>query len=794
MKWMKVYDAKNLGKKADLLFSEQKKLKRLDGWFLIKEIQAKYEKKFSMLPRAIKAARILDKVVEELPISISKNAVFAGTQNDAFAKSYALINPNFKVETFSGYCEPAAVFNDITPNKEFTKNRIGKMKKYVSDSEFAFDLQNAYREVGGETKEAVFFIEQVTGHTIADFRPVINGGIRSLLEKIDEKIKTADKKRRENYHAMAISLYCGVKLSLRYAEMAEKQAKKASAHRKKELLLMAETLRKVPFRGATNLFEALQSFIILWQVMAIEQAPNPFAFSAGNVDRFFEPYRRSDNAKRKITAALLRHFLVFFNVGDRSWAISQNILVGGRSSAGKDLSNETSFALMDAFYESNFPQPILSVKLHEKTSAKFYEELGRFFFSPGVLTPSLFNDDSIFKVLKRSGVDAHDLEDYAVAGCQEPLIMGKENGNTTNSWLNLAKILELTLNNGHSAITGKKIGLSYRELGLDPTDPKDILRNVRTAFYSHLEYSIKRMVKAANGCSEAISLLTVPFLSSFMGGIGTGIDMRDTKKQGTEYNASGCLIHGLSVMADSFIAIDQLLKDRPEDSGRLIRSLKNNFKNNEDLRQYLISCQKYGNNFDSVDKEAKMIAEKVSKMVSAQKNYLGNPFKPDWSSPSTHLLYGYWVGATPDGRKAREMLNYGLDPLYGEACSGLGFRILSIQKMPFEKMCGGYASHFGIDPKYFPERSFGSKGVAFRDRVIRPLFFSKKTKDANPFYLYVNVNTPEMLKKVLKDPKKYAPNGVYIVRIHGTFVNFLDLSPAIQKDIMLRLDPGSTKI
>ena len=61
-----------------------------------------------------------------------------------------------------------------------------------------------------------------------------------------------------------------------------------------------------------------------------------------------------------------------------------------------------------------------------------------------------------------------------------------------------------------------------------------------------------------------------------------------------------------------------------------------------------------------------------------------------------------------------------------------------------------------------------------------------------PFYLYVNVTTAETLRKVLADPKKYAPSGVYIMRIHGTFVNFLDLSPAIQKDIIERLDPGST--
>ena len=41
---------------------------------------------------------------------------------------------------------------------------------------------------------------------------------------------------------------------------------------------------------------------------------------------------------------------------------------------------------------------------------------------------------------------------------------------------------------------------------------------------------------------------------------------------------------------------------------------------------------------------------------------------------------------------------------------------------------------------------------------------------------------------IIENPKKYAPSGVYIMRIHGTFVNFLDLSPVIQEDIIARLD------
>ena len=70
-----------------------------------------------------------------------------------------------------------------------------------------------------------------------------------------------------------------------------------------------------------------------------------------------------------------------------------------------------SYAIMDAYYDMNLPQPILSVKLHKNTPQKLYEEMGRFFFSPGVLTPSLFNDDALFEVLKNNGIDEQDIPD-----------------------------------------------------------------------------------------------------------------------------------------------------------------------------------------------------------------------------------------------------------------------------------------------------------------------------------------------------------------------------------------------
>jgi len=794
MNWRELYTDKKLDAKADALFGNERSLKRLDGWFLVQEIRMKCAGLYGDLHPEIAAAKTLMRVVEDLPLSIDNSAVFAGTQRDAFARTYALINPTFKVESFEGYCDPLAVYKDIEPNEEFTKERIEAVRSFFEKTPYIKQLKEVYKKAENDTCEIAYFVEQVTGHTIADFRSILRGGVAAEVLRIDEKLKSEkDDEKHQVYSAMKISLEAALKLAGRYATLARSLSKKATDQRSMELLLIAETLEQVPQHGARNLYEAIQSFIILWQVMCLEQAPNPYAFSVGNVDRIFEPYRAMDKCDRKDAAALFRHLLTFFNIGDRSWAISQNLMVGGRSAEGHDLTNEMTYVVLDAYFRSNYPQPILSVKLHANTPKALHEELGKFLFTPGSLTPSFFNDDSMFKVLRKSGVADTDLEDYSIAGCQEPLIMGKDNANTTNSWLNLAKILELTLADGRSTISGKKIGLTCAELRLDQADPAAVLRNVEPAFYRHLGYFVTNMVSAANGCSRALSFLKVPFLSALMGGIETGVDMRDTRRQGTKYNGSGCLIHGLSVVADSFTAIKTLLDSRPGDAGLLLEALKNNFEGNEKLRQFMACAPKYGNNIPLVDDKAREIAARISSLIAGQKNYLGNPFRPDFSTPSTHLLYGRWVGATPDGRRAREMLGYGLDPLYGEATSGLGFRTLSIQKLPFIEMCGGYASHFGVNPNQFLQKTFEEKGVAFNECIVKPLFFPAE-RDASPFYLYVNVNTPETLRKVLANPAKYAPNGIYIMRIHGTFVNFLDLSPAIQDDIIKRLDLESTRI
>ena len=192
---------------AKELFREERSLKRLDGWFLIKESYMNHEPEYADMRPMERAANLLYRALEELPLSISENAIFAGTQRDAFARSYALINPSFKVESFAGYCDPTAVFDDIEPNEEFTRERIEKVRAYNGNTEYGRVLADAYAKAERYTGEVAFFMEQVTGHVVPDLRPTLKYGVNKFIADLDAKIAVeADDEKRSNMRAMKRAL------------------------------------------------------------------------------------------------------------------------------------------------------------------------------------------------------------------------------------------------------------------------------------------------------------------------------------------------------------------------------------------------------------------------------------------------------------------------------------------------------------------------------------------------------------------------------------------------------------
>ena len=303
------------------------------------------------------------------------------------------------------------------------------------------------------------------------------------------------------------------------------------------------------------------------------------------------------------------------------------------------------------------------------------------------------------------------------------------------------------------------------------------------------------MVDAANGCTVALAEQPTPFASAFMGARETGVDMRDITGGGTPYNGSGCLIHGLGTTGDSFAAIERLFAHRAEVGhtiGDLRNAVREDFRGYEDLHRYLrTKPPKYGNNDPDADAHAAELVREVSERINRQRNPFGRNFTADWSSPSTNLLYGYWTGATPDGREARRPLSYGLDPSVGAATKGMLTRILSQTKLDYTLMRGGSAAAMSINPRSVEGMSFDERAQYLKDITSAVFGYSEDAGGRGLGYVYFNVFSPEDLIDVAEHPEKY-PNPV-IVRIHGQYGDARNLSPDVLKnDIIPRLDPGST--
>ncbi|MEA2087494.1 MAG: pyruvate formate lyase family protein [Candidatus Caldatribacteriota bacterium] len=794
-----ISDIERLKEYLDLTIKRNAEKHNLIGWVLAKDIQRrKLLELGDKYSPAMTQAILLESVCEQLPIFIEPGQIFAGTEEDAFSASYALINPTFRIESFEGYNDEMAFYDDVKPSGKIadikiTEQMIEDNRKFWSRHPSVVKIRDIYKETGNQTKEAVYFVERVTGHTIPDFEEALEEGLEYKITELKQQKKKFPAKS-DYFNSMIKTLQAAMTLADRYSKLAGQKSKQEdNPTRKKELQLIEKTCHKVPRQGAVSLYEALQSYILLWQVMNLEQLPNPYAFSVGNLDRIMQPYYKRTKVSKKLAVQLTRHFLAFFEVGDRDWAISQNIMVGGSDVKGNDLSNDMTYIILEAYHQSNRPQPNFSVKTHLHTPFKFYRAISKFMFNFGHSSPSFLNDVALFSALKKKGIAEEDLKEYAIAGCQEPLIKGKENGNTTNSWLNLAKVLEISLNNGYSLITGEKLGPSYEELGLEK-NPFTSFAETKKIYYHYLDYFIRKMVKAANECTEALSLLPVPFASFFMGGGETGSDMRDCNSSpGTKYNASGCLIHGLGTTADSLTVIKFLFDSESKlefSLDDLIAALKRNFEGFEELRNTIQKIPKFGNNIPYADKEAIELVKIVSEKINRQKNPFGKNFAADWSSPSTNLLYGYWTGATPDGRGAREDLSFGLDPSTGMAVNGLLTRILSQSKLDYEIMTGGSAVAMSINPENIKGMNLKQKALYLRDIISAIFNYSTEGKGQGLGYVYFNVFSFAQLLDVAEHPEKY-PYPV-IVRIHGQYGDARKLSPDIlKKDIIPRLDPGS---
>ena len=200
MEIQKLYSPAEITELAKARFKEERSLNHLEGWFLAREIAMECDRRFRDDPDCIRIGKTLIEVMKHIPLYLGDYHLFAGSQDDAFARSYALINPSFEVKSFEGYCDPVAVFSDIDPIGDITEKRIAHVRDYYSRNDFAKALMNAYDPAEPFTEEVIFFMEQVTGHVVPNVKEYLSKGALGVKKDIEEhRSKEEDPRKKEYY-------------------------------------------------------------------------------------------------------------------------------------------------------------------------------------------------------------------------------------------------------------------------------------------------------------------------------------------------------------------------------------------------------------------------------------------------------------------------------------------------------------------------------------------------------------------------------------------------------------------
>ncbi len=660
--------------------------------------------------------------------------------------------------------------------------------------------EKIFSEVDQEWKDAYqagifteFMEQRAPGHTVLDDK-IYRKGFLDFISEIDAETAKLDFlndleafDKREQLRAMKISAEALIRFAERYAGEAERLAgKEKNSTRKKELQIIADICRHVPAHKPRHFWDALQYYWFV-HLGVITELNTWDSFNPGRLDQHLFPFYQAGMAdgslsKEKVLE-LLQAFWIKFNnqpappkVGvtaqeSNTYTDFCLINVGGVKPDGSDAVNDLSYVILDVIEEMRLLQPSSMVQISKKNPDRFIKRALKI-VKTGFGQPSIFNTDAIIQELIRQGKTMSDARSGGTSGCVESGAFGKESYILTG-YFNLPKILEITLNNGIDSRSGKKIGLETGDSDNFPT-----FEDLFEAYRKQLEYFIDIKIRG-NRIIERIyaKYMPAPFMSLL-------ID--DCIKQGKDYNSGGARYNtsyiqgvGLGTLTDSLAALKYHVFDHKNVSMAAFRTiLKNNFADAVDFHTTLLNnTPKYGNDTDYADELLKKIFEAFFHAVDGRRNTKGGHYRINLLPTTSHVYFGSVIGATPDGRKAREPLSEGISPVQGADRNGPTAVLKSAAKIDHLRTGGTL-----LNQKFTPQLLAEEEGLQKLVYLIRSYF------KMDGHHIQFNVVTADTLRKAQKNPEKYQD---LIVRVAGYSDYFVDLTAELQNEIIGRTEQGA---
>jgi len=628
------------------------------------------------------------------------------------------------------------------------------------------------------------------GHFLPNYERVLKQGINGLEECIKARMSTLRSEDPEDFQKNIFYKSClicceAVKIyARRYAELARRLAEnEKDGLRRKNLLQIARVLDHVPAEPARTFHEALQALWLIHVILHIDS--NGYGVTLGRMDQYLYPYFRNDIKKHTLTKDEAKDLLVAFwikcsellklysNKGARLYAgfpVTDPPILGGLTLEGEDATNELSELMLEVEEEVRLPQPDLAVLWTNKMSDDFLLKAAK--LVPKTNKPKFFNAHVGVRALIEAGILPKEAEEnYAFVGCVENSISGKTWGWSNAGSLNLAKCLELALNNGIDPESNTRIGPATG----NPTEFGSFT-DLKNAFEKQIANGVRLLVQALHAVELAHRERWPEPLESILvdGCLESG---REVNHGGALYNFTGIQAVGLATCADSLIAIKRLVFDeRAISMEALLEALRNDFNGQETLRQRLLNePPKFGNDIDEVDHLACEIVEHYCNQVKRYRNLRGGLFLPGTFSVSSHHALGEYVGATPDGRKAKAPLSDAHSPVQGQARSGPTAVLKSMVKQNHALVTNGTLLNM----------RFNVHTLTGEERLRNFAKLIKTYLSLGGFHVQFNIVDPRVLKEAQKHPERYPD---LMVRVAAYVAPWNQLSKELQDEILSRTE------
>ena len=600
-------------------------------------------------------------------------------------------------------------------------------------------------------------------HATADYKKVLDKGIRGIIAEIEESLKihteAEDVEFLNALKNVAFTLIewahkCS-KRALEFSKTVENEEYKANLEQ------LSKALLNVPENKPSSFYEA---------VLAIYVCFSADPDSVGTLDRYLTPFYFNDIKNGVITREEAKEYLqeLFLMLQAATNIASINFTRGGESHFciggylpdGEDGFNDVSKLILESMLELPTWIPQVTLRWTSKTP----KEVFRFVLDCERKDPNkriaFQNDEKRIKCYTEiCGFPFEKAVGYTTVGCNEPAFLGAVTGSTSN--INFARSTETLFHKKADRIVNTKTFDEFYAVFLEELFADLDIAHAYDDKYNSLRARDINYISSLffQGCIEKATSLTQ----------GAG----DTVIASPMYM-------GIANVIDSLIIVKQFVfDDKIVSMQELIAALQANWQGYEDLHTLILSK---GDFFGNDTERSNYVAQKLYQSLYEFLKDKTNLYGYHWLIGDLlgynihHKWFGEHTKATPDGRYSGDMLKFGLGQSEGRDREGLSALLNSIAKVdPNGIGCGSTVTNITLDEQLIKNNDHFEKTV---DLLLT--YFQN-----GGVHFQLTYVSKEDLICAQETPDEYKHLRV---RVTGFSDYFVKLNEAIQDDIIARTE------